>query len=94
MGMHILETNLFLVVELDVPLEEECPAELLYLEGDVERDGDDVVEEHQERKHVVEHLLRTAAWRGGINHNIAGGLLKFELNLTIGRQLVICDLDL
>ena len=55
MGMHIIETNLFLVVELNVPLEEECPAELSNLEGDVERDGDDVVEEHQERHDVVEY---------------------------------------
>ena len=65
--MHSFASDLFLVVELDVPLQEECTAELLYLEGDVERDGDDVVEEHQERHDVVEHRLRTAAWRGRID---------------------------
>ena len=58
---HTFDSDLFLVVELDVPLQEECAAELLYLEGDVERDGDDVVEEHEERHDVVEHFLGTAA---------------------------------
>ena len=58
--MHSFASDLFLVVELDVPLQEECTAELLYLEGDVERDGDDVVEEHEERHDVVEDFLGTA----------------------------------
>ena len=58
--MHSFASDLFLVVELDVPLQEECAAELLYLEGDVERDGDDVVEEHEERHDVVEDFLGTA----------------------------------
>ena len=58
--MYPFQSDLFLVVELDVPLQEEGAAELLHLEGDVERDGDDVVEEHEERHDVVEDFLGTA----------------------------------
>ena len=69
--MHSFASDLFLVVELDVPFQEECAAKLLDLEGDVERDGDDVVEEHQERDNVVENGLWTAACIVKINHVLA-----------------------
>ena len=41
------------VVEVQVPGEEEAADELLELQGDVQRNGDDVVEQHQEWKTVL-----------------------------------------
>ena len=45
------------VVEVQVPREEEAADELLELQGDVQRNGDDVVEQHQEWKTVLRTTL-------------------------------------